>query len=205
MTATPVKDDAAAKDTADTAAAMKTAEIKAQLNEVARAEKAWDTAENPSIEKKRELITDLYVQLAQLGSTIAQAGSPRPRSTELLRPVIDELNALAGRADKLVPLGRLAGFRLQEDRDKGAILVGVVLSHQTRGKMHETQLRLLAKSDPVVTVVSAVDLAKELPANANIIVLGRWISNPADNLAGYEGKEESVLLHGTHVAMPPAK
>ncbi len=183
--------------------AIKVEEITSRLADVASADLAWDTAENPTREKKYELITDLYVKLAQLGDTLASSGAAKAEAAEALQPVVERLNALAGQSEKLVPLGRLAVL-LNDRSENGAVLYGVVLSHQPRGKMIETQIRLFAKSDPVVTVVNAVDAGEQLPANTNVLVLGRWISNPKEQLAGYEGDANSVLLHGIHVTVPQA-
>lgn len=171
-------------------------EVAARLNDVETAQRAWDTAENPPRETKVGLITELFNKLAQLGETTTQVNNAKQRA-EILSPVVQKLNSLAEQSDKMLPLSRLAVIRLKDDLDKGGLAVGVVTSHQMRGTFHETQLRLLG-TEPVVTVVSPTDEISQLPANTNICVLGRWVSNPADNLTGYEGNAESVLLHGVH-------
>jgi hypothetical protein len=186
------------------ASAVKAADITDRLTDVASAERAWDTAENPTNQQKLELMTNLYLKLSQLGDAVARTGESQAEAAELLQPVVEKLQAVAVQPEKLVPLGKLAGMRLKDDRNHGGLVVGIVLSHQPRGKMFETQLRLLAKSDPVVTIVSRTDLGEQLRANTNVLVLGRWVSTPADNLAGYEGDAESVLSYGVHVTVPTA-
>jgi hypothetical protein len=175
-------------------------DVAARLNEVEQAQQAWDTAENPSRETKVELITKLFDKLAQLGDTATQVNQRQTRA-EILAPAVQKLTSLAEQSDKMHPLSRLAVIRLKEDLDRGGLAVGVVVSHQMRGTFHETQLRLLG-TEPVITVVSPTDEMSQLPANTNICVLGRWVSNPADNLVGFEGNAESVLLHGVHAIVP---
>jgi hypothetical protein len=116
--------------------------------------------------------------------------------------VVDKLNALAAQTEKLTPIGKLAGSWVKDRQDEGAVLVGVVLSHQPCGKLFETQIRLNAKSDPVISVVSTTNLANQVPVDTNVLVVGRLVSKPESNLPGYEGTGEKVLLHGLHVAVP---
>lgn len=203
-----VKDDAKPKEDAKPSVILrsppdlKVGDISTRLAEFNAADNAWDTAQNPTLEQKRELITVLYERLRTLGEAVAVVHSQSPATTEVLELVAEKLKTLASQPDKLSPLGRLAGLWLNNHRDEGALVYGAVLSHTARDKAFEMQIRLNAKSEPVVTIVSAMDLSKELPVGANALVIGRMVSAPSKNLIGYDGDVESALLHGMHVLVP---
>jgi hypothetical protein len=206
-TAVPKAKEKQEEPTANSSARLRNApEVKAEditsrLADVVSADLAWDNAQNPSLEEKRELLTTLFDQLARLGESTSLVSPDQSDVAAALKPVDDKLKLLSEQPEKLVPLGRLAGFRLPNQNDQGMAIVGVVLSHRPTGKVFESQVRLNAKSDPVVTVISWTDLTDQLPTGTNVLLIGRMVSSPAKNVIGYEGDAESALLHGTHAVV----
>jgi hypothetical protein len=176
-------------------------QLDARLEAVAFADRAWNTAQDPTREQMRDLITDLHDKLAQLGDAAAVLSSTQPKVGTPLLPVTEQLQSLAQNQQTVNYLGQLSGLRIEETQDAGAIAIGVVESHAARGKMHETKIQFKSKLGIALEMVSAVDLAEELPVGTNVLVLGRMVADPAKNLVGYEGDAKKVLLHGAHVVI----
>lgn len=181
---------------------LKIGDISDRLAELVKADLAWDTAEMPTRDEKRRLFTAIYDRLRSLGEAVAVLGPAQPTTQEAWQAVDEKLQSLVSQSSKMVLIGQLGGLRLTADKDGGAAWYGTVVSHQARGKAFETRLQLHASEHPEVTVISSNSLAEQLPANSNVLILGRRIADPAKELVGYEGGADPAMLYGFHIIVP---
>jgi hypothetical protein len=85
----------------------------------------------------------------------------------------------------------------------GVMLAGKVQSAQPVGKLYEVRLAIGEESEsPVVTVLSATD--PQVSPGDNTVVYGSIMDRPAEQLAGYQGDEATVVWNGLLVKLAGA-
>lgn len=173
------------------------ADVSARTAMLVSANVAWDSAQDPPKEEKRKLITAIFDNLGKLGDSLAVVGIGQV-DAETSQPIRDLLAVIAGDASKTVYIGTLGGRRLAESQADGIALYGTVVGHEARGKWFVTRMKLRVAGEPVVAMVSSSDLAPTLPANTNVLVVGRLLPDAVAELSAFEGEPGPAVLYGLH-------
>ncbi len=158
------------------------------------------TADSPDLKTVRK---NFYFNLAKLAEAITGLKQqPGDDHDVTMRATASGLiSQLVGDRSRLDELGFLAGFwfdhpnRLQENID-GIALAGTVQEVQPLGKNFRTVVKLFKGNFPnakdmAVTVISA--MKPEVSAGDTAIVLGTIVKDPAQNLYGYDGREDRIV------------
>lgn len=148
----------------------------------------------------RTLLRQAYVALAKVGEAAAYRSPPEAAELqaagELLKTVVAE-------KEKLATLGRAAGGWLKTAaRDNnGVLLVGTVKQMRQQGPYRVIEL-VIPGREPPLAVYASGDSGAACPPDANLVVLGAIVTNPARDLVGYEGDGEPVIWQGLVDVLP---
>jgi hypothetical protein len=155
----------------------------------------------------KKIRSNFYVSLFRMadGATFVQdVGNSGQLDT--MRQQMDRLlRQLAADPKRKESLKYNAGRWLEFSRrtTPGIILAGKVQSVEPVGKLHEIKLNIGLENaaESIVSVLLANDPG--LKGGDEALVLGTIVENPAEQLAGYEGVEPTVVWNGMLLTLPP--
>jgi hypothetical protein len=136
--------------------------------------------------------------LGQLGPGAAQL-DPQLKALE---PMILEQLASDPKQIESLKLFGARWFAFPKRTTNGVVLAGTVDSVDQAGRLFHTRIKPAQDSGDAVTIVSAKD--PQLAAGDEVITLGSIVEDPADQVAGYEGSEPSVVWSGMTLKVPAA-
>lgn len=126
---------------------------------------------------------ELDPQLQQLGTILKQQLAADPRRLESLK----------------VFGARWIGF--PKRTTDGVVVSGTVESAEQVGQLFHTKARLGSGAEaPLVTIISATD--PQLANGDTVVALGSIVERPAEQIAGYQGSEPSVMWSGMSMKVP---
>jgi len=183
---------------ADLTGAMQSAFVANQ--QLIAAEAAADEAQ------LRKARAAFYVNLFGMADAItsAQQGAGAaeldPQLQQLATILKQQLAADPRRLESLKVFGaRWIGF--PKRTTDGVVVSGTVESAEQVGQLFHTKARLGSGADaPLVTIVSAVD--PQLASGDTVVALGSIVERPAEEIAGYQGSEPSVVWSGMAMKLP---
>jgi hypothetical protein len=137
------------------------------------------------------------ITAAQQGAGAAELD---PQLQQLATILKQQLAADPRRLESLKVFGaRWIGF--PKRTTDGVVVSGTVESAEQVGQLYHTKARLGAGADaPVVTIVSAAD--PQLASGDTVLALGSIVERPAEEIAGYQGSEPSVVWSGMALKVP---
>ncbi len=155
----------------------------------------------------KRIRSNFYVSLFRMadGATFVK-DEAESGQLDALRLQMDHLvRQLAADPKRIESLKFNAGRWLEFSRrtTPGIILAGKVQSTAPVGKLHEIKLDigLEDSTESIVSVLSATDPGVNDGDQA--VVLGTIVENPAEELAGYEGAEPTVVWNGMLLTLSP--
>ena len=87
----------------------------------------------------------------------------------------------------------------------GVVLIGEVVDMSAADRLFESRIKLLPAAGESegreVVVVSAENPQDSYATGDRLVVLGAIVENPSENLAGYRGQAEQVVLSGFPVKL----
>jgi len=148
----------------------------------------------------RALLRQAYVALAKVGETAAYRSPPDAAELQAAEQL---LRAVSAEKEKLATLGRAAGGWLKTAaRDNnGVLLVGKVKQTRQQGAYRVIELLIPGREAPLAVYSDAASGAA-YPAEAELVVLGAIVSNPGQDLAGYEGDGAPVVWQAMADVLP---
>jgi hypothetical protein len=169
------------------------------------ANRAWsagfDSAPDDGV--RFEMIARTYEALAKLGDVFVFADVHGAKRAKWMSDVKLEVAAIMAEPAKRWYIGRYAAIWLDETRDhQGVLLVGNVGPRQVAGDWQEVRLKLATKDPREIVVVTRSDSPEPFPQGGTILLLGTIVSNPRENLAGYNGGEDQVVVPGSVTPLP---
>lgn len=152
-----------------------------------------DAAEASVEETEWEVTDEAYGKLCRLAEVVTFVD--RDKSAKPFRAVASMLGQVGETPVNLDKIGFQAGA-LCVDRDRqesGIVLAGKVLTAVSEGKAHGAQVQLAA-SGRTITVAGKRPLGAA--ADDDVLILGRIVDDPAENLAGFDTKQPVVVWVG---------
>jgi len=151
-----------------------------------------------------KMTPELYAKLSHLAEvvTFVARGDTNAWSQ---REAVQTLLVTVGTDQKAAEaVGRLSGFQLDQNqhKDTGIALAGTVQQLSQTGNLYTMRLVLFGLPKPV-TVVSWRPAQPAIREHDRVLILGCIVDNPAENLAGYEGRLPQVVWGGLPVKLPP--
>lgn len=160
----------------------------------------WDTAGNSS-DAGRKLVA-FYRSMSQVGEVLTFVDTQDEEVAESVAEIRLMLAKLAQKPDKLAGVDRASSQWIGLPTDKrgtnGVCLHGTVSSVQPHGDLFEVTLQSKDKS---LKVITREDPSDQLAIDAEVLILGTIVQQPAGNLGGYDGDEAVVILSGLHLAI----
>lgn len=189
---------------AETLPAAQPADLAAAATAASNALTKVDEGKGEPVEVRRQLFTDLYAALAELGRiathvdlTSADAAEP----AAALKGLTDELAAQAGPGTKMSAIGTLARGQLTARKaGEGVAIAGTVTNFQSAGKVFELTVDL--GNNATATILCPNNPQDFCQIGDQVLIVGRIVEEPANNLDGYEGEAARVVLLG-HAAVVP--
>ena len=157
---------------------------------------------------RRKAAMNFYVALCHLGDKVTFVNSSDKQVEGRIEAVHGILQDLGTNGTKVSIIGNsAAGWMNLGERDTdGVILAGKVLDIRRAGELFETKVRLAAKKQPVVTVMTRIDPTDNewstIQVDDDIVALGSIVQDPSLHLGGYEGEELVVVWGGYVTAIP---
>jgi hypothetical protein len=152
------------------------------------------TAEPDQIDeaKATEAQNRFYVSVAKLAETVTLMRGEDGDQKAARSAVGEMLLNLFGDRQKFESLGRWAAadFANTMRPSNGIGLAGVIEEVRTLGDQFRTFLRLPGRDSPISVISSQ---KPNLAAGDSVIVVGLVVDDPAQNIAGYDGPDESVV------------
>jgi hypothetical protein len=150
---------------------------------------------------------EVYQKLSRLAdvATCVEVGAGENnawRRREGVQNLLVKIGSDPQRADMI---GRLAGFQLDAvaREQQGVALAGTVQDVDQEGPLYITRVVLFGLPK-VVTVLSSRPAQPAVNIRDRVIVLGRIVDDPRENLVGYEGSLPQVVWGGLPVKLPSA-
>ncbi len=137
------------------------------------------------------------ITAAQQGAGAAELD---PQLQQLATILKQQLTADPRRLESLKVFGaRWIGF--PKRTTDGVVVSGTVESAGQVGQLFHTKARLGSGADaPLVTIVSATD--PQLASGDTVVALGSIVQRPAEEIAGYQGSDPSVVWSGMAMKVP---
>ncbi|MEX2173738.1 MAG: hypothetical protein WD872_05205 [Pirellulaceae bacterium] len=154
---------------------------------------------------RKQLYTDMYLAACDVGRTISYLSTADADLQESVDAMQAFLSGLAVQPGKVGALNSLTDIHLpQRKHDEGVLVAGVVQDFQSAGSVFECTLKAGKKmaSTSVIWATNPQDFCK---VGDEVLVVGRIVENPKEQIAGYEGEQERVVLHGYAVVVPQAE
>ncbi|HVU86181.1 MAG TPA: hypothetical protein VHD36_02595 [Pirellulales bacterium] len=151
-----------------------------------------------------KMTPELYARLCHLAEVVTFV-SRGDTNTWGQRDTVQQLLASVGAdARGAESIGRLAGFQLEPHRHhpSGIALAGTVQEMSQVGSLYAMKVVLFGLPK-VVTVVSWRPAQPAINVHDRVIILGSIVDNPAENLVGYEGRQDQVVWGGLPAKLPP--
>ncbi|NQT11283.1 MAG: hypothetical protein HQ582_00950, partial [Planctomycetes bacterium] len=157
---------------------------------------ALDAAE-ASVEEAEWKVTDeAYGKLCRLAEVVTFV--ERDKWAKLYRTVASVLGQIGKTPANLDKIGFRAGALCvdRNRRESGVLLAGKVLTTVSEGRAHGAQVQLAA-SGRTITVASKRPL--RAAADDDVLILGRIVNEPAENLVDFPTKQPVVVWAGMTV------
>lgn len=159
-------------------------------------------------ETARQAFIDLYDAASEVGRLISYRNAGDPELSDPVARMQELLDALSGArgVSRLRPIKFLTAQRWPEQSSgQGLLAAGTVKAFHPRGSLYEVALDASVRDEsaavPLVTAKNPRDLCQ---VGDELLVLGRVVEQPNENLAGYGGDQPRVLLLGYAVRVPKA-
>lgn len=160
-------------------------------------------------EVRRQLFTDLYVALSEMGrvaSHLDLGSADAEEPVAVMKHLVGELASQAGTGTKMNAIGTLSrGHMTLRKSGEGIAVAGAVTDFRSAGKVFECIVALGKDeqgNDVTATVVSPANPQDFSQIGDQVLVVGSVVDEPATNIAGYEGEAPRVVLLGHAAAVP---
>jgi hypothetical protein len=179
--------------------------LRPMLSQTRMENKEWDAQPaDLEVAERRRLDEGFYTTLAQLGLGITFSDETDSKA-RAIRDEIGELLATFGDNEKKLRLIAEHGqFKYSFPRDglRGIALYGTITSIDKNDPYFETTLVVEGKDASTdVVVISRVNPVPPLKAGQQVLILGAAILNPSENINGYQGDAEQLVIGGYPVVI----
>jgi hypothetical protein len=175
------------------------------LEQAIQANVAWDFSVDVTEEAMATTTDQFYAAFAQLGHAITFADTSSGDVRSYVSTLLNLLTAFGEQPKKLAMIGNRGAQWLRETNrtNQGALLFGTVKQIRYRGLLYETTLDLAARGDDrTVMVVSTRDPKTAFALKSRVLILGAIVTDPKNNMVGYQGDEPFVVVAGFPVPLP---
>jgi hypothetical protein len=157
-------------------------------------------------DEQRQAFSELHAAVGKVGRALAYLNAADPQVSEPVKKLGAILEDLAGatgtsrvRAIKFVALQKWATV----GGDEGLLAAGTVADFQSAGSLFELKLDATNRDMPLVIPVTTTSDPRDLcKIGDELLIVGRVIDQPRENLAGYEGQQPRVLFSAFAVRVP---
>lgn len=168
-----------------------------------------DESKGAPTDVRRQLFTDLYVALSEMGrvaSHVDLVSADAEEPVAVMKHLVGELASQAGTGTKMSAIGTLSrGHLTLRQSGEGIAVAGAVTDFRSAGKVFECIVALGKDeqgNDVTATVVSPTNPQDFCQIGDQVLIVGRVVDEPATAIAGYEGEAPRVVLLGHAAAVP---
>jgi hypothetical protein len=174
--------------------------LKPMLNQTRQENKEWDARpEDLEPAARRRLDEGFYAMLAQLGLGITFSDETDPESREITTEIGQLITSFRNNEEKLQLIAEHGQFKFSFPQDglRGIALYGTITSIDENEPYFETTLVIQGEKEATdVVVISRVNPAPDLKPGQQVVILGAAILNPSENINGYQGDAEQLVIGG---------
>ncbi|MEE2684809.1 MAG: hypothetical protein VYB09_00745 [Planctomycetota bacterium] len=174
--------------------------LKPMLNQTRQENKEWDARpEDLEPAARRRLDEGFYAMLAQMGLGITFSDETDPESREITTEIGQLLTSFRHNEEKLQLIAEHGQFKFSFPQDglRGIALYGTITSIDENEPYFETTLVIQGEKEATdVVVISRVNPAPDLKPGQQVVILGAAILNPSENINGYQGDAEQLVIGG---------
>lgn len=183
-----------------TAPVYEPAELVAAVAKADQASGDWDATDESALSGRQK--GAFYRAMASLGEVLALS-DPEDDESANERAATDRLLAAVGKhAAKIQTIVGVESQWIEAPRQSrgsdGICVHGTVAAVEQRGELFET---IVESNGWRVPVMTPDDPSDSMIVGEQVLVLGAIVHAPSDNLVGYEGNAEVVIVGGLHAAL----
>ena len=179
--------------------------LKPMLAQTRQENKEWDARpEDLEPAAGRRLDEGFYAVLAQMGLGITFSDETDSEAREIADEIGQLITSFRNNEEKLRLIAEHGQFKFSFPRDglRGIALYGTITSIDENEPYFETTLVIQGEKEATdVVVISRGDPAPRLKPGQQVVVLGAAILNPSQNINGYQGDAEQLVIGGYPVVL----
>jgi len=181
--------------------------LKPMLNQTRQENKEWDARpEDLEPAARRRLDEGFYAILAQMGLGITFSDAMDSEAREIADEIGQLITSFRNNEEKLRLIAEHGQFKFSFPRERdglrGIALYGTITSIDENEPYFETTLVIQGEKEATdVVVISRGDPAPQLKPGQQVVILGAAILNPSQNINGYQGDAEQLVIGGYPVVL----
>jgi len=179
--------------------------LKPMLSQTRQENKEWDARpEDLEPAAGRRLDEGFYAILAQMGLGITFSDETDPEAREIASEIGQLITSFRNNEEKLRLIAEHGQFKFSFPQDglRGIALYGTITSIDENEPYFETTLVIQGEKEATdVVVISRGDPAPQLKPGQQVVILGAAVLNPSENINGYQGDAEQLVIGGYPVVI----
>ena len=179
--------------------------LKPMLNQTRQENKEWDARpEDLEPAARRRLDEGFYAVLAQMGLGITFSDETDSEALEIAAEIGQLITSFRNNEEKLRLIAEHGQFKFSFPRDglRGIALYGTITSIDENEPYFETTLVIQGEKEATdVVVISRVNPVPDLKPGQQVVILGAAVLNPSENINGYQGDAEQLVIGGYPVVI----
>ena len=181
--------------------------LQPKLDDLKVINQRWDERSADLADVERGMMDQrFYELLAQVAKDVTFVDTDDPKARELVNEIASLLRTFGDDEDKLQLIAEYGDFkfRLPGQGLRGILLYGTITSIDRNIPYYETTLHVDGEDDVVEMIVISrvnpadqqLDQSLRLKVGQQVLILGAAVRNPTENIRGYQGNAEQLVIGG---------